>query len=178
MRNRAKVLQAAIDAFATDGLSVPIHEIARRAGVGTGTVSRHFPTKESLYEAIVQSVAKRLIVRAEALRATRDPGAALFDFLASMAEEGANNRALADALAGTGFDIAAAAAKGDHDLHSVLADLLTAAQRAGVVRPDVDAADLKAFLVGCAVRERDGTAPTARDRMLAIIRDGLSASNE
>jgi AcrR family transcriptional regulator len=178
VRNRAKVLQAAIDAFATDGLSVPIHEIARRAGVGTGTVGRHFPTKESLYEAIVQSVAKRLVTRATELRATRDPGTALFDFLASMADEGANNRALADALAGTGFDIAAAAAKGEHDLNHVLTDLLTAAQRADAVRLDVDAADLKAFLVGCAVRERDSAAPAARDRMLTIIRDGLSTTRQ
>ncbi|MFG1842114.1 TetR/AcrR family transcriptional regulator [Micromonospora sp. NPDC049175] len=167
-------MRAAIDAFATDGPTVPIHEIARRAGVGTGTVSRHFPTKESLYEAIVQSVAKRLVSRATELRATREAGPALFEFLASMAAEGATNRALADALSGTGFDIAAAAAKGEHDLNHVLTELLSAAQRAGAVRPDVDAADLKAFLVGCAVRERDAAAPAARDRMLTIVRDGLS----
>lgn len=176
VRNRATVLQAAIDAFATDGLSVPIHEIARRAGVGTGTVGRHFPTKESLYEAIVQSVATRLAARAAELQATRDPATALFDFLATMADEGANNRALADALAGTGFDIAAAAAKGEHDLNHVLAELLAAAQDAAAVRPDVEVADLKAFLVGCAVRERAATDPTARTRMLAVIRDGLRTS--
>jgi AcrR family transcriptional regulator len=50
-RNRARVLEAAAQVFAAEGLSVPVHEIARRAGVGTGTVSRHFPAKEDLYEA-------------------------------------------------------------------------------------------------------------------------------
>jgi AcrR family transcriptional regulator len=174
VRNRAKVLAVAIDAFATEGLSVSVHEIARRAGVGTGTVSRHFPTKESLYEAIVQSVVERLVDRATELAATSDPGEALFGLLASMATEGAANRGLADALAGAGFNIDAAAATGEHDLSRVLADLLAAAQRAGTVRPDVDAADLKAFMVGCAARERDRAAPRARERMLAVIRDGLS----
>jgi len=52
-RNRARVLAAAQEAFATEGLSVPLDEIARRAGVGAGTVYRHFPTKEALFEAIV-----------------------------------------------------------------------------------------------------------------------------
>src|SRR4029450_9252658 len=54
-RNRARVLEAAVAVFATEGLSVPVHEIARRAGVGTGTVSRHFPTKHALFQAIVTS---------------------------------------------------------------------------------------------------------------------------
>jgi AcrR family transcriptional regulator len=176
VRNRARVLKAAVDAFATEGLSVPVQEIARRAGVGTGTVSRHFPTKESLYEAIVQSVVERLVARAAELTAAGDPADALFGFLAAMAAEGATNRALADALSGAGFDIDTAAATGEHDLSRVLADLLAAAQRAGAVRPDIDAADLKAFMVGCAARERDGAAPAARDRMLSVIRAGLGAA--
>jgi AcrR family transcriptional regulator len=175
VRNRAKVLNAAVAAFATEGLAVSVHEIAHRAGVGTGTVSRHFPTKESLYQAIVQSVVERLVGRAAELRASEEPGDALFGFLASMAAEGAENRALADALAGAGFDIDTAAAIGEHDLRYTLVDLLTAAQQAGAVRPDIDAADLKAFMVACAARERDGTDLAARDRMLLVIREGLKA---
>jgi AcrR family transcriptional regulator len=174
VRNRARVLDAAMEAFASEGLSVPVQEIARRAGVGTGTVSRHFPTKESLFEAIVQRIVERLVDRAAALTAAGPPGTALFEFLAGMAAEGASNRALAEALAGVGFDIDAAAASGDHDLGRTLADLLTAAQRTGEVRADIDVADLKAFLVGCAARERDGIDSTARERMLAVVRDGLS----
>ena len=52
-RNRARVLEVAYDTFAAEGLSVPIDEIARRAGVGAGTVYRHFPTKEDLFRAVV-----------------------------------------------------------------------------------------------------------------------------
>lgn len=175
VRNRARVLEVAIEAFAAEGLSVPVHEIARRAGVGTGTVSRHFPTKDALFEAIVHSVVERLTARASELTAKDDPGAAFFDFFASMVAEGATNRALADALAGAGFDIDAAASTAGHDLGHVLAELLAAAQRVGAVRPDVNAADVKAFLVGCAARERDGIDAAARDRMLMVIRGGLSA---
>ncbi|WP_284746783.1 hypothetical protein [Amycolatopsis sp. RTGN1] len=64
-----------------------------------------------------------------------------------------------------------------HDLGQVLAELLAAAQRAGAVRPDVDAADVKAFLVGCAARERDDIDAAARGRMLSVIHDGLRAAN-
>ena len=53
-RNRARVLEVAYDTFAAEGLSVPIDEIARRAGVGAGTVYRHFPTKDDLYRAVVE----------------------------------------------------------------------------------------------------------------------------
>ena len=53
-RNRARVLEVAYETFAADGLAVPIDEIARRAGVGAGTVYRHFPTKEDLYKAVVE----------------------------------------------------------------------------------------------------------------------------
>jgi AcrR family transcriptional regulator len=174
VRNRARVLDVAMEAFAAEGLSVPVHEIARRAGVGTGTVSRHFPTKESLFEAIVHSIVARLVTRANELSTTADPDVAFFDFLASMVEEGATNRALADALARAGFDIDVAASTGGHDLGRVLAELLAAAQRAGSVRPDIDAADLKAFLVGCSARERDGVDTAARTRMFTVIQAGLA----
>src|SRR5215472_10276512 len=95
-RNRSRVLEAAIAAFAAEGLSVPVHEIARRAGVGTGTVSRHFPTKESMFEAIISSIGERLVALARQLLDTEEPGMALFEFLAAMVEEGAANRALSD----------------------------------------------------------------------------------
>jgi AcrR family transcriptional regulator len=172
-RNRSRVLEAAIAAFAAEGLSVPVHEIARRAGVGTGTVSRHFPTKESLFEAIVSGIAERLVERARLLAASEEPGAALFDFLAAMVEEGAANRALSDAFAGAGFDVEAAASGADLDVLGALRELLARAQRAGTVRSDVDIADVKALLVGCLARERGDA--LARARMVAIVSQGLRA---
>jgi AcrR family transcriptional regulator len=172
-RNRAKVLEVAIEAFAREGLAVPVHEIARRAGVGTGTVSRHFPTKEALYEAIVLARVERLYASAQDLAAEEQPADAFFGLFAIMAAEGALDRGLADALVGAGFDIDAAAARTGHDVSGELGRLLAAAQQAGTVRGDVTVADVKALLAGCLAREREEPDPAARERMLAIIRTGL-----
>jgi AcrR family transcriptional regulator len=176
-RNRARVLEVATDAFANEGLSVPVHEIARRAGVGTGTVSRHFPTKEALYQAIVASIAEGLVERARQLAATEDPSAAFFEFFTSMVEEGATNRGLADAFAGAGFDVEAAASRAEHDIMGALRGLLGSAQRAGAVRADVDVADVKALMVGCLTRERPTADAHARARMIAVVCEGLRPSH-
>ena len=108
-RNRARVLEVAYDTFAAEGLAVPIDEIARRAGVGAGTVYRHFPTKEDLFRAVVKDRIQRIVNDGRALVAGDDPGQALFTFLRSMVLEwGATDRGLADALAGLGIDVATA----------------------------------------------------------------------
>ncbi|MEV4533738.1 TetR/AcrR family transcriptional regulator [Asanoa sp. NPDC049518] len=173
VRNRRRVLDAAMAAFATDGLSIPVAEVARRAGVGTGTVSRHFPTKESLYEAIVSTRVAEIVGRAEELAATHPPGEAFYAFLRYMVDQAAENRGLAEALAGAGFDIEAAAASGGHDLAGTEAGLLARAQEAGAVRPDVTTPDVKALIVGCLAREQTGPDAIARNRMVQIVSAGL-----
>ncbi len=65
-RNRDKVLRAARDAFAVGGIGVPLDEIAARAGVGPGTVYRHFPTKEALFQAVITVRIEDLIADAQA----------------------------------------------------------------------------------------------------------------
>ena len=86
-RNRLKVLEAAREAFAAEGIVVPLDDIARRAGVGAGTVYRHFPTKEALFEAVVADQLQLLVGDArEALRAD-DAGEAFFGFLATVIDE-------------------------------------------------------------------------------------------
>lgn len=172
-RNRDRVLAAAVTAFAQDGLSVPVAEIARRAGVGTGTVSRHFPTKEALYQAIVLSRVEQLVDRAHELAETCDPGTAFFEFFAFLVEQGAANRGLAQALAGGGFDIEAAAARTGPDLAGAERDLLRRAQQAGAVRGDVTTDDIKALVLGCLAREQRTADPAARRRMIAVVCDGL-----
>src|SRR4051794_14417580 len=95
VRNRRRVLDAATAAFAAEGLSVPVAEIARLAGVGTGTVSRHFPTKEALYEAIVLERVEALVARAAELRGTRSAADAFFGYLEHLVDVAAANRGLA-----------------------------------------------------------------------------------
>src|SRR5438477_608789 len=89
-RNRERVLRAAQQAFATEGLGVSLDEIARRAGVGPGTVHRHFPAKEALYLAVATDMLQQLVAEAQALAAAGDP-AALFTLLSQMMAAGAEN---------------------------------------------------------------------------------------
>lgn len=174
-RNRVRVMEVAMSLFASQGASVPIHEIARRAGVGTGTVSRHFPTKESLFKAIVLSRAEDLVHQAETLEATQDPGTAFFEFIPLVVQKGVEHRGLAEALAGAGFDVLGTVSSGDHDVMGTWGRLLSRAQRAGTVRKDVDLGDVQALVSGCLARERRGVDVAARARMIALVRDALRA---
>ncbi|MEU5872177.1 helix-turn-helix domain-containing protein [Glycomyces sp. NPDC047369] len=175
-RNRKRVLEAAREAFAADGLAVPVAEIARRAGVGTGTVSRHFPTKDSLYEAIVLHLVEGIVDRARELAATREPGEAFFAFFAVMVEQISVNRGWSQAMSGSGFDVDAVAFAPEHDLLTVEDDLLAAAQQAGAVRPEITRADVKALMVGCIAREQQALDPDARKRMIDVVCAGLATT--
>ena len=174
-RNRARVLEVAAEVFAAEGLSVPVHEIARRAGVGTGTVSRHFPTKEDLFAAILLSRMEQLTDRADALAGMLEAGEAFFAFFAMIIREGAAHRGLSQALAGTGYDLDGAAARAGYDVSGRLRDLLAGAQRAGAIRPDVDYADVKALMAGCLVREGAGPDDAGLTRVIEIVCNGLRA---
>jgi AcrR family transcriptional regulator len=176
VRNRQRVLDAAQTAFAEEGLAVPIDEIARRAGVGAGTVYRHFPTKEALYEAILLNHVERLTADAVSRSRSPDPGQAFFDFLAAMVERGSGNRALAEALAGAGVDVHARLSSATRTLYKRLDDLLVAAQRDGAVNTDVSATDLRTLLhaIHLAVERQDG-GPEHAARLLTLLRNGLQA---
>lgn len=173
-RNRARILDVAFAAFAREGLGVSIQEIARRAGVSTGTVSRHFPTKDDLYTAIVLDRAERLVATARTLAEHELPGPAFYKFIEVMALEGTGNRGMADALAGAGFDVQAAAAGADQDLIGAWGALLTGAQAAGDVRADITIDDVKALVVSCCTfrEDHDPGQPTVR-RLLSVITAGL-----
>jgi AcrR family transcriptional regulator len=172
-RNRARVLEVAAQVFATEGLAVPIHEIARRAGVGTGTVSRNFPTKEELFAAILLGRMELLMAQADALPDEADPGSAFFTFFETLVREGAANLGLAEALAGAGYDLETAAARAGYDLAGKLRNLLARAQRAGAVRTDIDYADVKALMAGCLARAGGDGNEAALTRMIAVVREGL-----
>lgn len=171
VRNRARVLEVAYDTFAAEGLSVPIDEIARRAGVGAGTVYRHFPTKEDLYRAVVEDRIGNIVEQGRALASTDDPGA-LFTFLRSIVLQwGATDRGLADALAGIGIDIETALPDVEDDFLQMLADLLRAGQKARAVRPDLDVRDVKAILSGCLAIQVAN--PNSAERLTEVVLDGL-----
>ena len=174
VRNRARVLEVAYETFAAEGLAVPIDEIARRAGVGAGTVYRHFPTKEDLFRAVIEHRISHVVDAGRAQLTSGNPGEALFTFLRSMVLQfGATDRGLADALAGLGIDIKDAVPDAEEAFLGLLGELLRAAQMAGTVRRDVDVADVKAILVGCQAMQ--AYTPEAAQRLTEVVLDGLRA---
>lgn len=168
-RNREKVLHAARDLFAEAGYDVPLDDIAARAGVGAGTVYRHFPSKEALFEAVITARVEDLVADARARSATDQPGPAFFGFLDRMAAEATAKRDLPDAIAIPGALQDA--------LHSCLDQLLTRAQAAGAVRPGITAADLIVLLKGLFASLRSAAPgpidPALRNRIFAVVTDGL-----
>lgn len=195
-RNRDRLLEVAREAFATEGIAVPLDVIARRAGVGAGTLYRHFPTKEALFEAVVHDRLHQLIHRARELAGTEasvagpdgsggaggsagsgvDPGAALAAFLDHLLREAAPKQDLVDALAGSGVDIQDAVFATAAVLREEIAGLLARAQAAGTVRADLTTADLMALVSAFlhAMRPRS-TGPAADpSRLLSVLLDGLA----
>lgn len=173
-RNRARVLEVAYETFAADGLSVPIDEIARRAGVGAGTVYRHFPTKEALFQAVIAERIQSVVDEGRNLLAHADPADALFSFLRSMVLQwGAADRGLVDALAGLGIDVKNVVPAAEDEYLAVLGDLLAAAQDAGTARRDVTVPEVKALLVGCQAVQayNDDVA----EKVTSVVFDGLRA---
>lgn len=170
-RNRAKVLAAAEEAFAVDGLAVPLDDIARLAGVGAGTVYRHFPSKEALFQAVVLERIQQFAAEARELASAEDPGEAFFDYFVRVIKQASLNRAICDALAESGGHAFKAGA-GD-EFRTALDELLARAQAAGAVRPDIDGDDLRALIVGSLAVER--YSPGSR-HLVRVVVDGLRPS--
>jgi AcrR family transcriptional regulator len=175
-RNRNRVLQAARAAFGAEGSDVSLDEIARRAGVGAGTVYRHFATKGDLFEAVVFDRIGELVEEARALSDNQDPGRAFSSFIERLAREGALKRDLVEALAGDGVQLQLGEAPIFGALTDVLAELLRRAQHAGAVRTDINVDDVVALLTGVAYAICLSRADDERTRrLLAIMDDGLRA---
>ncbi|MBY4108284.1 TetR/AcrR family transcriptional regulator [Rhodococcus fascians] len=171
IRNRARIMQVARDVFAVEGPDAPIDQIAHGAGVGTGTVYRHFPTKEALLLAIVTEGIDRLIAQMRLLIES-DPACALYRFVAGIIEEGAADQSLVAALARTGTDIDVELPDRHRDFRRALDDLVAQGQRSGTVRSDMDGGDLKAVIVGLQAMRQHRGAPL--DAPLRIVCSGLA----
>ncbi|KIL42310.1 hypothetical protein SD70_02000 [Gordoniibacillus kamchatkensis] len=173
-RNRERLLEVAQAAFASEGLSVQIDEIASRAGVGVGTVYRHFPTKEALFEAVVSSHKQRLIEKSASLLDHENPGEALFGFIHHMVEASVMNKALADDLASSGVKFDCTDPDAKQELYDAINKLLSRAQQAGAVRSDIGVAELLALLSGILLAKTQyaGESGVLR-RMTEIVCDGL-----
>ncbi|NKY26406.1 TetR/AcrR family transcriptional regulator [Nocardia gamkensis] len=174
-RNRALVLAAAQRAFAEQGASVSLAEVARRAGVGAGTVYRHFPTKAALLEAVMQQRIDRLAKMAADRLGAADPGAAFFDLCTAVIATTPGNQALCDLVqSDDGWPRALLQGAGAR-FHRALGALLAAAQREGAVRADIELDDVLAIFTGCVAIQQLRKARGEVDRTAALVLDALRA---
>jgi AcrR family transcriptional regulator len=172
VRNRARILETAEAVFAAEGIEVPVDLIAEKAGVGVGTLYRHFPTKEKLCEAILLDRLVRLTDDARGLADADDPAAAFFGFLRHVVEESALKRDLLIAVMGAGLEFEQTAAPVKDALRDAVGVLLTRAQAVGAVRQDVTPAAVVSLVGATCQAAAHGGGPQACD-LLGIVCDGL-----
>jgi AcrR family transcriptional regulator len=179
VRNRQRVLDAAEEVLAVHGLSARMDEIARHAGVGVGTLYRHFPTKEVLYQAILLARVQRLLQEAEQLQQSGDPGTAFFTLFARIVDQSVSKHPLGEALtdAGVAYKADPAMQQAQHRMRTAIEELQHTAQRAGTLRPEIALPETLALLAGATLTaERTSWDQDVRDRALRVIFNGLRPS--
>jgi AcrR family transcriptional regulator len=172
-RNREKLLAAAVELFAERGTEGSLEEVAKRAGVGIGTLYRHFPTREALVEAAYRNEVAQLRSAADELLAQLPPDEALDAWARRFVEYGTAKRGMRDALqsiAGAGSDLFADTRR---QVVEAVAVLLRAGAEAGTLRADVEPEDvLRAMGAIWMVADGDDFAEQAM-RILRLVLDGL-----
>jgi AcrR family transcriptional regulator len=175
-RNRDRLLEAAVRAFsqeAPDGPEVTLDAIARAAGVGIGTLYRHFPTREALIDAAYRSELDRLCDAAGELLETLPPDAALRAWMDRFVDYMTTKRGMADALRAV---IASGGNPFEHSrsrLTAAVTELLAAGAAAGTVRGDVAPADVFASLGGVSLAAGEPAQRDQASRVLDLLMDGL-----
>lgn len=173
MRNRERVLEAARTVFSAGGPEASLEAVAKTAGVGIGTLYRHFPTREALFDAVYRHEAQQLAARAERLQRAAKPIEALRQWMYSLVKFVATKKGMSAALA--------LAVSKDSDLFSYSSDLLMRsagglldrAIAAGEIRNDIGPEDLIRTLVGmCYTHDQPGWQKSVL-RLVDIFIDGL-----
>ncbi|NWC95018.1 helix-turn-helix transcriptional regulator [Pseudomonas sp. IPO3778] len=171
-RNLLILLQAAKEVFAEAGIDAPVRDIADRAGVGIGTVYRHFPKRPDLIAAVFRQEIDACADAAEGLAAEHPPFAALALWMQTFVELASTKRGLAQALHSGDPAFDALPARRDERLWPAFRKLFNAALAAGEIRDSVDADDfLNAAATLC--MSVNGTQPGQAERLVTLLVDGL-----
>jgi AcrR family transcriptional regulator len=179
VRNRERILRAAQEVFAAEGLAVPVDAVAERAGVGVGTLYRNFPTKEALFEAIVMATLQDMIQRAKSCAMAEDPGAAFFSFLEEFVERAVEKRDLRDALDAEGIDFKARFATVIEELQEQVGRLMERAVAAGELRDDLTTPEVIGLVSGaCHAADASGLDSKSCLRIARVVCDGLKRQNQ
>jgi AcrR family transcriptional regulator len=171
-RNVDSLLRAAMAVFAESGVDAPMRTIAAEAGVGVGTMYRHFPQRSDLIKAIIQREVDACAEAAATLGRTQTPGEALALWMAGLVDFVATKRGLGPALHSGDPAYQSLPDYVLGQLAPALRGLLDAAAASGAIRADVDARELLLAALRVAAPASDGDAAQAR-RMMALLVDGL-----
>jgi len=175
-RNRERILESARDAFAAHGADTQMDEVARLAGVGVGTVYRHFPTKESLLGELVRQKMERMSENSRAaLGRDGEPYAVFADVLRENAAIASGDAAIQYAMLGAGDGVWDFAGEAQAELISLTDELIARAQRAGTMRPDVSALDIPMLMCGVCATMTHTKPHFDWRRHLELIIDSLRA---
>jgi AcrR family transcriptional regulator len=172
-RNRQNLVAVATRAFASGDRRVPLDAIAKEAGVGIGTLYRHFPTREALVEAVYHDQVERLRTGAEELLAAHPPARALRLWMDLFADWAATKHGMIETLRAIVSSGRIDFGRMRAELVAIVRTFLDAGAAAGDIRSDVDASDVGATLAGILAV---AGAPEQRDqatRMLNLLMDGL-----
>jgi AcrR family transcriptional regulator len=172
-RNRDRLLDAAVHAFSQDGPDVTLDAIAKEAGVGIGTLYRHFPTREALVEATYRNELARLCDAVPGLLRTMSPDEAARTWMDHFVDYMTTKRGMADALRAVIASGGNPYAQSRDRLTDAITTLLAAGAAAGTVRSDVEPGDVLASLGGVSLAAGE---PAQRDqarRLLDLLMDGL-----
>ena len=174
--NRERIVSAARAAFAAEGVRVPVEEIARRAGVGMGTLYRHFPAKEDLIDAVLEDAFAEFVSAAQQALAAEDAWDGFCSFFERVFELHVENRGLKDMIATRSHGRARARAMRTR-MRPLVSRLVERAQERGALRADFTAEDMPlVFWTGGRVIEMSATvAPELWRRYLGLLLDGLRA---
>lgn len=187
VRNRHRILESAATALAESGPDVTLEEVAARAGVGIGTLYRHFPDRNALLIAVYREGVDALASLAAELEASDDPGTALRLFLEAKLAFGLTHRGQAADVIRSALDQLAddqPEASGEESPCQVLVDratrLLERAQGAGAIRRDVDIDQVMRLVAGIAMAtdECTGARQHSGRRLLGLVFDGLQADRD
>jgi AcrR family transcriptional regulator len=172
-RNKDKLLTAAVAAFAEHGVDASLEDIARQAGVGIGTLYRHFPTRDCLMESVYRHQVELLCDAADDLVATETPDQALATWMERFVQHVATKRGMAMALKSVIGKDSELFAYCHGRIRASVKLLLDNAVKSGDIRSDVEAADLLKALSGiCLVSDQPGWQDQAR-RLVGLLHDGL-----
>jgi AcrR family transcriptional regulator len=173
IRNRERVLEAAKAVFSQGGPEASLEAVARHAGVGIGTLYRHFPTREALFEAVYRREVDQLVELAENLKGTTTPVEALRSWLRAGVEFMATKKGMSAALAVIVHGSSDLVAYSLDRLTGAIGDLLKRAASAGEIRGDLDPEDILRTLVGmCYAHDRPGWQEKVL-RLVDVFIDGL-----